>query len=255
MAEFTSSAGCGRTQPGRPHARPCHQALVELVRHHVALGGAQGVGLRLAAALGEASAKFANSTVSHSTTETAMMNPGRVGNAEQRQHEQGEREDGRKYTMSMTGFFACSRASASERIGTARLASGSLPCLHRSSRHLSLTRLLQHHHQVLGHRTQRKRREHRERPDKQHHQDEQEHEQALQWKAFRRSPPPSDACTGCPPDAHGDDGNEAVRQHFQTQHHVDERVLALKPAKAEPLLPPATWPRTAPRRSRGHPGC
>ena len=98
------------------------------------------------------------------------------------------------YTISMTGFFACSRGG--------ELANESSRARFGQRAHRRLARrepqpswslrpgvsfiavvviflsppFLQHHHQMLGHRTQRQRREHRERADEQHHQNQQEHE-------------------------------------------------------------------------------
>ena len=74
-----------------------HQALVELVRGHIALGGAQRVGLRLAAALGERLREVREQHREPEHRRDGNDEAGlRVRDAEQRQHEQGERQYGRQ---------------------------------------------------------------------------------------------------------------------------------------------------------------
>ncbi len=119
-----------------------HEALVELVGHHVALGGAQGVGLRFAAALGDGFREVREQHRKPQHHRNGDDESGlRVGDAEQRQHEQGERQDGRNVDHEHDGVLGLlARLQLHERIEHRALGKRAhCHVFHRSSRHLSLT--------------------------------------------------------------------------------------------------------------------
>ena len=126
MAEFVSSAWMRKNSAGSsawwPFAtRPSFSLWASTSRFAARRASA----CALPRPSARASAKFANSTVSHSTTEMARMKPGAASampNSDRTNKTSVKTAD--RYTMNITGFFACSRgASFTNESRTARLAS------------------------------------------------------------------------------------------------------------------------------------
>ena len=124
------------------HMTPlCHQALVELVRDHVALGGAQGVGLGLAPAFGERFREVREQDRAPQNDADGQREARRgVGDAEERQDEESQREYRRHVHHQHDRVFRLlARSKLPERIGH-----GARSLLARCSMfhscHLSLTR-------------------------------------------------------------------------------------------------------------------